>query len=249
MLYYMVRFIDLDISQLHKIIKAYKLETQIIPPKKKISQMSKAEIVAEIEKHLELRDDKIYFKQHTGNFDIPKKSKPRPVNPNAPERPKKPTKGEIIEQLKQRISELEKTIEELSKGKSYTPTERPLPKQPKQPKQTKFIKQEAPKAEKFKPEIRFQDVRKAIYNRAKEIKSKQYLDLLKDKTLMKEIKRIYENGDIMNILDLSIKAYKSAKSQEAKMEIQKRIGLINVFLSAYNTMLKDKENDGHTITF
>jgi hypothetical protein len=106
----MVNFTDLDISQLHKIVKIYNLEVKIIPKGKQITKMTKNELATEIDKHLELKDGKIYYRQKTINFDIPKKSKPRKENPDAPVRPKKPTKAEIIEQLKVRIKDRKSVV-------------------------------------------------------------------------------------------------------------------------------------------
>lgn len=369
----MVKFIDLDISQLHKIIRVYKLETQIIPPKKKISQLSKAELVAEIEKHLELKEDKIYFKHNTNNFAIPKASKPRPVNPNAPERPKKPTKSEIIEQLMKRVEELEKIIEDLSKGKPeiiketrYSPPERtqPKPREKKEKKEPKYRRQGKPnveittslspselenkikqienknkiienkiieneklinnefhkieeekealgakmrkaaddkdekltkklgndfyalhskglaqmritseykkeiklnnkeiasiklqiksikaqptqqtKAEKFEPIIKFEKIRKYLYSQAKKSNNNIYVELLKDKKVMKELKKIYEGGNLNEILNASINTYKSTKDPLIKDKSLKMSGLLTLFKAGYDKKNKSKTGE------
>ena len=244
----MVKFIDLDISQLHKIIRVYKLETQIIPPKKKITQLSKAELVAEIEKHLELKDDKIYFKHNTNNFVIPKASKPRPVNPDAPIRPKKPSKSEIIETLMKRVEELEKIIADYEKGKPLLrkegpvePTPRPLPKPKKEKKlkPTEFIKQEPKKTEKLLPEIDFETVRKKVYSVAKKMNSKQYIELLKNNDLMKETKRIYNSGDMPQIIQLIDNKLKTEKDHDKKMNLLYRSWIYKIFLMTYEKLLKN----------
>jgi len=251
----MVKFIDLDISQLYKIIRVYKLETQIIPPKKKISQLSKAELVAEIEKHLELKEDKIYFKHNTGNFLIPKASKPRPVNPNAPERPKKPSKTEIIENLMKRVEELEKIIADYETGKpllkkegqiEQTPRPMPKPKKEKKLKPTEFIKQEPQKTEKLLPEIDFETVRKKVYSVAKKMNSKSYIELLKNKDLMRETKRIYNSGDMPQIIKIVDNKLKTEKDQEKRMNLLYRSWIYKIFLLTYEKLLKNpkiKDNE------
>ena len=338
----MVNFIDLDISQLHKIIRIYNLETKIIPPKKKLSQLSKAELVAEIDKHLELRDDKIYFRQKTNNFEIPKASKPRPVNPDAPVRPKKPSKSDIIEQLKKRIIELEKIIEE---GKRPAPRAEPRAEPKVETKKEKFnlqkyrdrlyekrdelarklitinnniskagklgdeekvvslikiydkmhnieikfsniinnlrkkptkeeqnnltdllkefnnyhssIKEgpkerpkeepkEEPKAEKLIPKIDFERVRKKLYKISKKEDIKHYLVLLKDKKFMKELKRVYESGDLPEIMKSAIRVYKKETDETKQAQLLNKIDIFNAFIELYiklleNPKIKDEE--------
>lgn len=256
----MVNFTDLDISQLHKIVKIYNLEVKIIPKGKQISKMTKNELATEIDKHLELKDGKIYYRQKTTNFDIPKKSKPRKEpNPDAPVRPKKPTKAEIIEQLKVRINELEKTIEEL-KGKKPEEIIREYQKEKNKKRTPEKIKQynakqyikrkmknqpvvEPPKLEtipeKFEPKIDFEIIRKKIYAIAKKKNLTQFIDLLKDKTLMKELKRIYESGDLKQLLKLTTNLMKKETNPEKRFEYVKRHALFNAFLSIYDKLIKN----------
>ena len=353
----MVNFSDLDISQLHKIVKIYNLETRIIPKGKQISKMSKNELAAEIDKHLELREDKIYYRQKDTNFAIPKKSKSRKEpDPNAPVRPKKPTKGEIIEQLTQRINELEKIIKDLQekkpeeiikeyqkkgnqrrtpekikqynakqylkrKMKNKPEVERPEVEPPKETKKTiEEIKDELynkryelrdlmdekyreinkkyedkikkansegnyilkdelvnqqreeeeamysvigkqlekvnaqikdlvknktvekpPKEEKFEPTIGFETIRKKIYSIAKKNNIKQYIELLKNKKMMKELKRIYEGGDLKQLLKITTDLIKKENDPEKRFEYIKRHGLFNAVLSVYNKLSKNPD--------
>ena len=251
----MVKFIDLDISQLHKIIRVYKLETQIIPKKKKIMQLSKAELVAEIEKHLELKDDKIFFRQKMNSFDIPKASKPRPVNPDAPIRPKKPSKTEIIENLMKRIEDLEKTIEDLSKGKSIDTTIEPetyneymknklnKDRQIEEMSKKSSIEYSSPViSPKIKPVYDFETVRKDLYKEFKEKKDMINIELIKDKPFMKSLKKVYENGDIGQIFEYFISAYMKETDKEKRKNLHNKASFIQSFLSQLKQYGPKSEN-------
>jgi hypothetical protein len=248
----MVNFKDLDITQLYKIVKIYNLETKIIPKGKKITKMTRDELADEIDKHLELKEDKIYYRNKTTNFDIPKKSPPRKEpDEDAPMRPKKPTKQEIIEQLKKRIDELEKTIEELKQTKE---NKKPIlqSKKPAQPT-IQYTKQKMKEVEKreltppplketpkrFEPTIDFEVVRKKLYSTAKKINIKQFIELLKNKKLMKEIKRIYESGDMLALMKLTTELIKKETDPEKRMELLRRHSLFNAFLSIYEKLSKN----------
>jgi len=250
----MVNFKDLDISQLHKIVKIYNLEVKIIPKGKQISKMTKDELATEIDKHLELKDDKIYYRQKTTNFDIPKKSPPRKEpNPDAPIRPKKPTKTEIIEQLKQRIVELEKFIKDLENKKPVEIVKKqpikkssPPPKQYTKQKMKEVEKRELipppkveNKPEKFEPKIDFEIIRKKIYSIAKKKNIKQYIELMKDKKIMKELKRLYDSGDLLQVLKLTTNRIKKETNPEIRFELVKRYGLFNAILSVYDKLINN----------
>jgi hypothetical protein len=242
----MLKFFDLDISQLYKIIRVYKLETQIIPPKKKISQLSKQELITEIEKHLELKDDKIFFRQKINSFEIPKASKPRPVNPDAPVRPKKATKTEIIENLMKRIDELEKTIEELSK-KGPIIKEKPVEQETyeeyvknklKKEKQIEEMSKKSPieynspvVSPKIEPVYDFETVRKDLYKTFKEKKDTVNIELIKDKPFMKSLKKVYQNGDIGQIFEYVVNTFIKETDKEKKRKLSHKVGFIQSFLS------------------
>jgi hypothetical protein len=257
----MVNFKDLDISQLHKIVKIYNLEVKIIPKGKQISKLSRDELATEIDKHLELKDGKIFYRQKQISFDIPKKSPPRKEpDPDAPIRPKKPSKSDIIEQLKIRINELEKMIEDL-KGKKpeeiikeyqKEKNKKRTPEKIKQYNTKQYIKRkmknqpeiEPPKEEKvqkFEPNIGFEVIRKNIYRIAKKSNLSSFIDLLKNKKMMKELKRIYESGDMIALLKLTTDLIKKETNPEKRLELLKRHALFNAILSVYEKLSKNPD--------